>query len=81
MSRTVRRWVATCAVAVHEDRHPPMRCGFNDRKDPTLHTTSEAAVRESIRHLTEQHDLHGAREVSIQRTYAPRVLEKEEIIS
>ncbi len=81
MSRTVKRWIATCAVVIHEDRRAPIPCDFNDRRGPMLHETTAGALRESMKHLLEHHDLHGAREIQVIRTYKPRELESEEIVS
>jgi hypothetical protein len=79
--RVVKRWMATCAVVIHEDRRAPAACGFNDRQKPKLHTTAEAATHESVKHLVDQHDLHGASEVKVRRTYTPRTIASEEVIS
>lgn len=53
--RIVKRWVATCSVVEFDKYDRKQECGFNARQKPTLHLTSEAALRESIAHVRTQH--------------------------
>ena len=73
MSRVLKRWIGECEYARR------VACDWNERKGPRLHRTSEAAIREASEHAVEAGHV-GAREVSIRRTYAPRVVEREEIV-
>ena len=80
MARVIRRWVATCAVVEFDKHDRKQECGFNGREHPTLHPTSEAALRESVAHVRTQHEVTGAREVQVRRTYTPRMIASEEVL-
>ena len=60
--RIVKRWVG---------EEFEIGCNWNDRKNPKLHATSAAAVRETRDHAVENGHV-GAREVQVKRTYRTR---------
>lgn len=73
----IKRWIAECPLA----SATPKACTFDERPAPATHQSAARAQRESKEHILTAHAEPSAREVMVERTYAPRTVASEQIVS